>query len=507
MATRLGPVLRLRDCDQAAKLWRVSALLVTDESDGEPTLSTNNAADIIVTRTNFATEAGLKFWRFDLDVKMGDQARTVAYEVDGQKWSFAVPRKGSQPNFAYVSCNGFSSLKLMKAVRDKNALWSDMMKCHLAGSFHVLLMGGDQVYADAMWEMVKPLRAWNQLSWDDKKAKFKDPSSALQTGLREHFFKIMYCERWSQPEVRAAMAQIPTIMMWDDHDIMDGWGSYDDEQLGCPVYQFIFATARRCFELFQLQGTTSDPVFIKATPNTYSQIYNFGAVAPLVPDLRSERRLDQVISPPSWDAIYTALGAIKGPANGGSCHQLMVMSSIPVMHARFSQVETILGWVPGEQELEDDLHDHWSSRPHRAERLRLINRLFKVAQDQKTRVTIVSGDVHVAAHASIVFERKGADSYADALVQLTSSAVVHPAPPAIMQFALNHLFEEDEEIDPSIVGHMEKMPGEERRYIAARNWLSLEPDNRGNSQNRIWANWHVEDDLEHPYTRVIHPIT
>jgi hypothetical protein len=84
--------------------------------------------------------------------------------------------------------------------------------------------------------------------------------------------------------------------------------------------------------------------------------------------------------------------------------------------------------------------------------------------------------------------------------------VVHPAPPAIMQFALNHLFAEDEEIETGLTGHMEKMPGDERRYIAARNWLSLEPDDPGRSQNRIWANWHVEGELAHPFTRVIHPV-
>ena len=516
MGLKLGPVLRLRDCDQANALWRVSALIVTDGD--EPDLK----ADIgNVTKHDLADKLGLKFWRFDIDVKMlPDRQQSVAYRVIGsdEEWSFEVPAKGAQPKFAYVSCNGFSSFKLMKSVDDKNALWKDIAKRHREAAtssdrYQVLLMGGDQVYADSMWDMVKPLRAWNHLSWSvggkPNREKFKPATATLVAGLQEHFYKTMYCDRWNQPEVREVLARIPTIMMWDDHDIMDGWGSYPDEQLQSPVYQLIFQIAQECFELFQLQGTKGDPVFIPGIKTGYSQVYDFGVLAILVPDLRSERTLDQVVSPPSWEAIYAALDKVAGPGGRqkGTCRQLLVMSSIPVMHARFGQIETILGWIPGQQELEDDLHDHWSSRPHRAERLRLIHRLLDFAEREKTRVTIVSGDVHVAAHASIVSDRKDGEENAEALVQLTSSAVVHPAPPAIMQFALNHLFEEDEEIDRGITGHMEKMPGDERRYIAARNWLSLEPDDPTKPpQYRIWANWYIEGELDQPFTRVIHPV-
>ncbi|HPE71554.1 MAG TPA: hypothetical protein PK018_05160 [Candidatus Competibacter sp.] len=41
------------------------------------------------------------------------------------------------------------------------------------------------------------------------------------------------------------MASIPSIAMWDDHDIFDGWGSYDEERQNCPVYQGIYPIARR----------------------------------------------------------------------------------------------------------------------------------------------------------------------------------------------------------------------------------------------------------------------
>ncbi|MBK7830231.1 hypothetical protein [Nannocystis sp.] len=48
-------------------------------------------------------------------------------------------------------------------------------------------------------------------------------------------------------------------------------------------------------------------------------------------------------------------------------------------------------------------------------------------------------------------------------------------------------------------------PGTQRRLLAARNWLSLEPDLAWDtSRKRMWANWHVEGEME-PFTKVIHP--
>jgi hypothetical protein len=47
---------------------------------------------------------------------------------------------------------------------------------------------------------------------------------------------------------------------------------------------------------------------------------------------------------------------------------------------------------------------------------------------------------------------------------------------------------------------MLQFPGTNYRFIAARNWLSVEFD----ESDRIWANWHVEDQRE-ALTKVVHP--
>jgi phosphodiesterase/alkaline phosphatase D-like protein len=54
------------------------------------------------------------------------------------------------------------------------------------------------------------------------------------------------------------MARIPTVMMWDDHDIFDGWGSFSEPMQHSPVFQTLFNHARRAFWVFQLQRAVDD---------------------------------------------------------------------------------------------------------------------------------------------------------------------------------------------------------------------------------------------------------
>ena len=82
---------------------------------------------------------------------------------------------------------------------------------------------------------------------------------------------------------------------------------------------------------------------------------------------------------------------------------------------------------------------------------------------------------------------------------------MHPPAPAIVVYALGKLFSAGGAIDRGIELSMQPFPGGKRKLMAARNWLSLEPDAAwATSRKRLWANWHVERESE-PYTKVIHP--
>jgi len=506
MSIVMGPVLGFQgvSTEDDKSIWRLGVLLVT-EGGGKPVLSWSIGKDAMPAPqpVHLAVFGNRQVWRFDLAIPHAETKTEVSYAIGAasKRHLFVVPALGRTPRVAYSSCNGFSSLRAMKLVDDNNALWKDMATRHAKEPYHLILMGGDQLYADSMWETIDLLKEWAALPFrDGNKAKF---TPAMKAALQQFYFGL-YCTRWSQPEFAAMVASIPTVMMWDDHDIFDGWGSYKPERQGCPVYKGIFEQARAHFDLFQMHGRPgpdSEKRFL-CPGNNFSFAHRVGTLAIVAADMRSERTNARVMRQQSWDSIFNWIDAQHG------CHHLYFMSSIPVVHPDFNLVERALGLVPGHQDLEDDLRDHWSSRPHKAERLRLIHRLLKFAKEKPTRVTLLSGDVHVAALGTIANERPGVTGdNAQVINQLTSSGIVHPAPSGLVLYALEHLFEKVDEVDRGVVARMHKLPGTEHRFIGARNWLSLEPDDVDTAKQapRIWANWLVERDTDVPYTKVIHP--
>lgn len=184
-------------------------------------------------------------------------------------------------------------------------------------------------------------------------------------------------------------------------------------------------------------------------------------------------------------------------------HQhLLVMSSIPVAYLDLGFLEKLLGVVPGQQELEDDLRDHWRSESNLQERKRLVHRLLQYATrgEGPCRVTVVSGDVHVGAASVIESVRSEHANDGRIIHQLISSAIVHPGPPGIVRYVLESVAERIEEIDRGITATMAPMGSKGARLIGQRNWLAIEPDR----DNALWVNWHVEGMI--PYiTKVVHP--
>jgi PhoD related phosphatase len=534
---KLGPILKFLGCQNDT--WGVSALVVTDAADAAPEVAIVGQRKPAAVLLAQLQHTGSAVWRFDFAIAQTALRQTVAYTCNGVSADLQVPAKGAQPALAYASCNGFSDPKLMKQVKDKNALWARMARLHDAvdtirgrkfGPWDVLLMGGDQVYSDSMWVDVPALAQWSELTYDQRMQ--HDFSPALRTDV-ETFFENLYLARWAQVELRVAMRSIPSVMMWDDHDIMDGWGSYPFEQHNCAVYQGIFSVAKRYFMLFQQQTADLLPPATLPGQSGFSKGFRIGGMGLLALDMRSERaphdprasaiamvnhsgasgigsigqadqpgnyQPDQVMSEASWRAVYQWLDAQE------SMSHLLIMSSIPVVHPTFGLLEKMLGALPGQQELEDDLRDHWTSPPHLQERLRLVHRLLRLSAQKTCRVTLLSGDVHVAAVGAVESDRNDVPPNARVINQLTSSGIVHPAPPAIARYFLEQACKQVETLDRGITATMYEFPATTRRLIGARNFLTIEPDhNVPDGEVRLWANWWVEGEAD-PTTKVIHPV-
>lgn len=520
MALILGPILGFRGCDD--QTWSVSALVVVDSAD-RPKLTFT--ADDQPKQTVSAAETLAKFenqvvLRFDFVVpRPGNKSEgTVDYEVAGLKNTFYCPGQTASLQMAYASCNGFSSPSAVKSVPSGNSpldRWLDLLKKHKRDTergggqhLHLLLMGGDQIYGDSVFSVVPILQGWQHLS-ESEQRKYK-PQPELKDEIDEHYFRDIYCKRWAAEPVAKAMASIPSLMMWDDHDIFDGWGSYDKKWLEADVPRMIFEVADKWFRVFQRRSPANGPVPAGDWPGTkvgYSWFYRIDNVGILAPDLRSERSMDQILSPKTWEDVYGFLNSLETSDDKRLKH-LLVLSSIPVVYPSFNFAESFFGWIPGHQDLEDDMRDHWRSLPHLGERRRLIRQLLDLSTRCRTRVTILSGDVHVPAMGVVQSSRPEHVGDAATITQLISTGIMHPSGGALLTWALDRLLGDFEnEIDRGIVERMLELPDTGRRLLPNRNWLALEFDGGGGEKNqKLWARWWLEG-KEHSVTKVIGAVT
>lgn len=435
------------------------------------------------------------FYRAEYDVKIIN-AKKVNYKIFNKKnilkdihnrdsWDFYIPAKDEKPKFAYASCNGFSSPDLLAKTDEPYKLWSKLLENHQKEPFSLLIMGGDQVYADELWSMVKELEEWSKLNMSEK---IKKKASSSMIKNLNNFYENLYIKRWSDKQMSLCFATIPTIMMWDDHDIFDGWGSYPNELLECDVYQNIFKTAKKYFEIFQIKGLNNKTLFTKDSTH-FSFALKFRNFDILALDNRSQRTINQVMGKNQWLDINKYLDENILSEN------LLILSAVPVVYRDFSLTENLVDFSSWQEELTDDLKDHWRAKEHQGERMRLIMRLFMSIEKRKltlknTRTVILSGDVHVGSLGVINnHETK------NKIHQIVSSGIVH-TPPTYMEWLgitsitndNNEYLNENKTIETTML-----TPIGSAKYLRVRNFVTL---NEG-SDNKLWINW-ICDNKDRP---------
>jgi hypothetical protein len=120
--------------------------------------------------------------------------------VPGANGSFrTLPPPSSMTNllFCAISCNG----------AEQDGAWQNLSEFVERSQPSFVVMMGDQVYMDE-----DPPNVFEQHFHSD-------------SATRRHAMAEMYRFNWSRGPVRQILANVPTYMVWDDHDIRDGWGS------------------------------------------------------------------------------------------------------------------------------------------------------------------------------------------------------------------------------------------------------------------------------------------
>ena len=106
-------------------------------------------------------------------------------------------------------------------------------------SFSIFL--GDQIYTDPGADQKHPDLAYLYGQCSEKLRGTLLQAPDYLTKLHRYHFSI--------PKMNETLQALPSVMMWDDHDIRDGWGSQGDEE--AKQWQEFFGYARDSFVAFQ----------------------------------------------------------------------------------------------------------------------------------------------------------------------------------------------------------------------------------------------------------------
>lgn len=293
-------------------------------------------------------ERGHTFWRFNVEVELGAAQQRVAYRINrGPALGFWVPAKGTPMNVMYHSGNGFGpGVEQPDDLSGPDPLWRDVLNTHQTQPFHVMVGGGGQIFNDSVADECALFRRWESMR---DEARYGAPFvPELQEEL-ERFYLRRYCGWFSQGLFSLATSQIPMVNMYDDREVLEGYGSYSAHVNGSPVFRGLGAVAFKYYLLFQHQSVAdeteaSEPSWILGAQRgpyvgelSRSLLVDLGAdVSLLAVDCRTERTELDVVAEATWEKILDR--CYKDVKTGVTKHLLVVLP-VPVAYPRLDWLE------------------------------------------------------------------------------------------------------------------------------------------------------------------------
>lgn len=376
------------------------------------------------------------FWRFPIQIQLGVNEINIKYNINGgMQLSFFVPARHQNMRWAAHSCNGFSAGVNPDDFRGPgfksgyDPMWVDLLRKHVERPFHVLVGGGDQLYCDSLTREPE-IQEWILAKPSTKK---NFPLTGEIASCIDRFFFNHYCSSFRMGAFARANSSIPMLNMCDDHDLIDGFGSYPEELQQSPVFKHIGVRGYFFYLLFQcfinphydnLDDRTGKHMFkslILGAQGPYIGLPSHSFLSYLGPDVyilmldcRAERKRSQVCSAFEYQKAFERIRYLPPDVK-----HLVVQLGIPIAYPRMVFLETALdsklnpltalgrsgtagfssfvNKFNADAELLDDLNDHWTAKSHKKERNWFIQQMQGIARMKSLRISFLSGDVHCAA--------------------------------------------------------------------------------------------------------------
>lgn len=200
---------------------------------------------------------GVTFWRFNIEIELSETQQRIAYRLnDGPAIGFWVPGKGQAMNIMFHTSNGFDVSIDPNKFSGPDPLWRDVLNEHQTRPFHVMIGGGAQIYNDSIMVDCPRFREWSQIK--NLHQKQHAPFSPDIKAEMETWFLEQYSKWFSTGLFSLANCQIPMVNIWDDHDIIDGFGSFPDAFMRAPVFSGLGNLAFKYYLLFQHQSVPAE---------------------------------------------------------------------------------------------------------------------------------------------------------------------------------------------------------------------------------------------------------
>ncbi|KAJ5781738.1 uncharacterized protein N7518_010221 [Penicillium psychrosexuale] len=445
------------------------------------------------------------FWRFNLEVELSTTQQRIAYRINqGPALGFWVPPAGESMNIMFHSGNGFSPSVDSDRVCGPDPLWRDILNEHQTRPFHVMIGGGDQIFNDSGITESPFFQEW--LRMKNAAERYGASFTREFRAELEQFYLDRYAAWFSQGLFSLANSQIPMVNMWNDHEIFEGFGSYHDDFMRTSVISGIGKIAFKYYLLFQhhsvpdeieadepswLLGAHPGPYIEQKSRNLFMSLGQ--GVSLLGLDCRTERRSNEVLSEETCDLLWDRCH--REIMNGETKH-LIVLSSVPVAYPRVAMLRNFMnsrkslgkagvlgGLVNRSGPNVEVFDDHWAGKHLKSERTWLIEDLQDLAAEKSVRITILSGDVHLAAIGQFYSNPKlniGKDHDYRYMPNVISSAIADiPETDLIADMinkrsTLHHMDSNtDEDVVPIFFQDVNGKARNNKRLLPRRNWCSI----------------------------------